>query len=166
MKHIIGAGLLKAVIVLSFLAMGVTAYLVYLHFEPSASSVCNINATFNCDIVNKSQWSYIEIGSVDIPVAIMGFLYYLAVFILSIGLFREWEYAKIHKYLTHKRVLRVLSVMTLFGALFSLYLTYIEAFVLYSFCLFCLAQQFIVLILLVLLIVAEYRHKAHVKRGA
>jgi uncharacterized membrane protein len=166
MKHIIGIGLIKTVMILCVLAMGVTAYLVYLHYEPSASTVCNLNGTFNCDIVNKSQWSYIEIGPVVLPVAIMGFLYYLSALILSLGLYRKWEYTKIHKYLTDKLVLRLLTVMTVVGVLFSLYLTYIEAFVLYTFCLFCLAQQFIILILLVLLIVAEYRHKAHVKRGA
>jgi uncharacterized membrane protein len=157
-KKIIGEGLLKLVAVLSLLAMGVTAYLIYLHFEPTASSICEINEHFNCDIVNKSQWSYIEIGSFELPVAIPGFLYYLAAFILSVGLIRDWEYHKIHHWLTPKRVLRILSLMTIVGVLFSLHLTYIEAFVLYTFCLFCVVQQIIILIILALLIAAELKH--------
>jgi uncharacterized membrane protein len=157
-KKIVGEVLLKIVVVLSLLAMGVTAYLIYLHYEPDASSICNLNSKFNCDIVNKSQWSYIEIGSFDLPVAIPGFLYYLSAFILCVGLIRDWEYHKIHHWLTTRRVLRILSVMTILGVLFSMHLTYIEAFVLYTFCLFCLIQQIIILIILALLIAAEIKH--------
>jgi len=157
-KNVIGAGLLKAVTILSFLAMGVTAYLVYLHYAPSDASFCNLSTRFNCDIVNKSIWSYITIGTITVPVSILGFLYYLAAFILSIGLIRDWKYHKIHHWLTTKTVLRILSVMTVLGVIFSLHLTYIEAFVLYTFCLFCLIQQIIILAILGLLIAAEVKH--------
>ncbi len=157
-KNIIGENLLKAVAVLAFLAMGVTAYLVYLHYEPSASSVCEINAQFNCDIVNKSQWSYIDLGGFELPVAVLGFLYYLCAFVLSIGLIRDWEYHRIHHWLTTKRVLRILTVMTVIGVFFTLHLTYIEAFVLYTFCLFCVIQQLLILGILSLLIAAEVKH--------
>jgi uncharacterized membrane protein len=157
-KNIVGEGLLKAVAVLAFLAMGVSAYLVYLHYVPEASSVCEINSHLNCDVVNKSQWSFIDMGGFELPVAILGFLYYLAAFVLSIGLIRDWEYHKIHHWLTTRRVLRILTVMTVVGVLFTLHLTYIEAFVLYTFCLFCVIQQILILGILGLLIAAEVKH--------
>jgi vitamin-K-epoxide reductase (warfarin-sensitive) len=157
-KNIVGEGLLRAVVVLSFLAMGVAAYLIYLHYEPSASTVCEINAQFNCDIVNKSQWSYVDLGGFELPVAIPGFLYYLAAFILSVGLMRDWEYHRIHHWLTTKRVLRILTLMTVLGVIFTLHLTYIEAFVLYTYCLFCVIQQIIILGIMGLLVAAEVKH--------
>lgn len=157
-KNVVGEGLLKIVAGLSLIAMGVTAYLIYLHYEPSASTACNLGGAFNCDIVNKSQWSYIEIGSFELPVAIPGFLYYLTAFIVSIGLIRDWKYHKIHHFLTARNVLRILGVMTVFGVLFSLHLTYIEAFVLYTFCLFCVIQQILIVGILGLLIAAEVEH--------
>ena len=137
--------MLISIIVLAVLAMGATAYLTYLHYEPSASEFCNFNARFNCDVVNKSQWSYIPIGSVEIPVAILGFLYYLGVFIGCIGLLKKWSFTAIHKIFETGRVLWIMRWLTYFGVLFALYLTYIETFVLHTYCIFCLIQQFLIL---------------------
>ena len=148
MEHTINqrlGAMLVTIAVLAFLAMGVTAYLVYLHYEPSASEFCNLNAQFNCDIVNKSQWSYIAIGSLEIPVSIFGFLYYMGIFIGSLGLARKVNFASIHKYLEPINVIRLMRWFTYVGVVFTLYLTYIETFVLKTYCLFCVIQQFLIL---------------------
>ncbi len=120
-------------IVLNALALPVTAYLIYLHFEPSASTICNISKSFNCEIVNKS--TYAELFG--IPVSIFGFLTYLSLLIFTIRGFFNPESQR--KFLPH--ALAFLS----FGVLFSLYLTSIEAFILQTFCLFCVIQQIIIL---------------------
>ncbi len=164
MEKFIGAGpeklpvtprtvkLLKWVAVLALLAMCAAAYLTYLHFEPAAGGFCNLSSQFNCEIVNKSQWSYIEIGPVEIPVAILGFIYYLGIFIGSLGVIRGWEFTRIHKWLVHHNVINLKRWFTYIGVLFTLYLTYIESFVLHTYCLFCVIQQILILGILGLLI--------------
>lgn len=142
--------MLIAIVFLAFAAMGVTAYLVYMHYAPEASDVCEINEQFNCDIVNKSQWSYIPIGSFEFPVAILGFLYYLGVFVGTIGVLKGWKFTKIHKWFEPMNVIRLMRWITIPGLLFTLYLTYIEAFVLYTFCLFCVIQQVLIIFILAL----------------
>jgi uncharacterized membrane protein len=137
--------MLVAIAILAFLAMGVTGYLIYLHYEPSAAEFCNLNAQFNCDIVNKSQWSYIAIGSVEIPVSIFGFLYYLGILIGCIGVLKCWKFTAIHKWFEPLKVIWLMRWFTYFGVLFTLYLTYIETFVLHTYCLFCVTQQVLIL---------------------
>jgi uncharacterized membrane protein len=145
--------LLIAVVLLSFLAMLVTAYLTYMHFDPGASSFCTINETLNCDIVNQSPWSIVDLGFVEIPVAIMGFVTYLILFVVPIGLIKKWNYQKIHKWLRPGIVLKLLKWLSIVGFVFSLYLTYIEAFVLQAWCLLCVAQQILIFVIMVLFLV-------------
>jgi len=137
--------MLKAIAVLAFLAMGVAAYLVYLHYEPAAGEYCNLSANFNCDIVNKSQWSYIALGSLEIPVAVFGFIYYMGIFVGSVGILGKVKFTSIHKWLEPLHVIRLMRWLTYIGVLFTLYLTYIETFVLFTYCIFCLIQQVLIL---------------------
>ncbi|MFH1465539.1 MAG: thioredoxin domain-containing protein [Pseudomonadota bacterium] len=64
-------------LVLTMLAgMGVSYYLAHQHLvTDGVPSVCNVSATFNCDEVNKSQYSEMF----GIPVALYGFGFYFAV---------------------------------------------------------------------------------------
>lgn len=117
---------------LNVLAILDTAYLTYLHYKPSASSVCNFGEQFNCDIVNKS--TYAELFGV--PVALLGLATYVLLLIFSLrGLkkdqstFIPWVFAFVGG-----------------GVLFTLYLTGVEAFILRAWCLFCLIQQILILI--------------------
>lgn len=48
--------------------------------EAGIASVCNINSTWNCDVVNTSRWS--EIGG--IPIALLGVGYFAAVTFLAV----------------------------------------------------------------------------------
>ena len=168
MEHAINQKLgkmLTAIAVLAFLAMGVTAYLIYLHYEPSAAEFCNLGTQFNCDIVNKSQWSYIALGPVEIPVAIFGFLYYLGIFTGSAGVVKGWRFTAIYKWFEPLNVIRLMRRFTYVGVLFTLYLTYIEAFVLQTFCLFCVIQQFLILGILGLFIAINVPGKKKDKKS-
>lgn len=118
--------------ILNAIAIPATAFLVYLHYQPEASTVCNLGAALNCDIVNKSIYAEIF----GIPVAILGLITYLILLFFSIrGFFRN-----------QKKLIPYLTLFTLGGVVFSLYLTYIEAFVLKTYCVFCVTQQIIILI--------------------
>lgn len=156
--------LLIAIAILAFIAMGVTAYLTYMHFKPEASEFCNFGDQWNCDIVNKSQWSYIDLGFVEIPVSILGFLTYTVFFVFSILLLKKAvNWRKLHPKLNEKLILDLLRYLSVVGFVFSLYLTYVEAFLLQTFCLFCVIQQVIILIIMVLFFMIHSAIKADQK---
>lgn len=153
--HLVGSKVrnkLKVVTALSAIAMVICAYLIYLHFEPNSESFCNISAGFNCDIVNKSAWSYLNLWGLKIPVAVMGFITYLILLIGSMGLLLDWKFDRILPFLKAKMVVFLMVLLSAVGIGFSLYLTYIEAFVLYNYCIFCLTQQVLIIIIFAFLL--------------
>ena len=150
---------LFVVSVLSFIAMLITVYLTYMHFKPDAASVCDFNDKFNCDIVNKSPWSVIDLGFLVIPVSILGFGTYVILFLASTGVVYKWETWAV---LNSKKLIDGMILLSAIGVVFSLYLTYIEAFVLFTYCIFCVAQQVIIAIILGLLIAVRMKMAKHV----
>lgn len=157
--------LLKIIAVLAFIAMGVTAYLTYMHYKPEASDFCNFGDQWNCDIVNKSEWSVIDLGFIEIPVAILGFSTYLILFIGSVGVVKKWRFQKIHSWLRPGKVVNLMRYLTYIGLIFSLYLTYVEAFKLQTFCLFCVIQQVIIFIIAVLFVAINTMVKKSEREG-
>lgn len=120
--------------VLAFLGSLVSAYLVNLHFSPSEHAFCNINDYFNCDLVNKSSYAVF----LGIPVAILGLLAYLTLFVFSIMAYRGRAVAWIVTYM---------SIFSLGGLIFSFYLTYVELFIIEAICIFCVIQQIIIFLI-------------------
>ena len=94
------------------------------HFAKSKTEYCDIGETFNCDIVNRSEYSSLF----GIPVALIGMLGYTALAGLA----------------TVYRQRRDTPLLLLGGATaglaFALYLTYIEARVLGVWCILCLSS--------------------------
>jgi vitamin-K-epoxide reductase (warfarin-sensitive) len=94
------------------------------HYAKSKTEYCDIGEAFNCDIVNRSEYSSI----LGIPVALIGMLGYAALVGLA----------------TVCRERRETPALLLGGALaglaFALYLTYIEARVLGVWCILCLSS--------------------------
>jgi uncharacterized membrane protein len=109
--------------ILGFSAIGAAsmAYLMYVHFKPSGSSLCDFGDGFSCDIVNKSV--YAEIFGV--PVSLLGLVYFAAVFAVA---YRKELFAK---YVGEVQAATVASLV------FGLYLTWVEVFLLGSICVFC-----------------------------
>lgn len=117
---------------LSVLGLLVCIYLVYQHFKTDDNSFCNFNDYFNCDIVNKSEYSVLF----GMPVAILGALAYIAIFATAILLIKQ----KLPKI--------ALGLLALFSAIslaFAIYLSVMEFFVLYAVCIFCVTSQLIIL---------------------
>ena len=92
------------------------------HYSSSATDYCDLNATFNCDLVNRSTFSELH----GIPVALVGLLGYILLFALSLTP-RNW--ATIFRF-----------AAALIGVGFALYLAYIEAYVLAVWCLLCIGS--------------------------
>ncbi|MBT6068998.1 vitamin K epoxide reductase family protein [Candidatus Peregrinibacteria bacterium] len=125
---------------LGLIGVGLAGYLTYLHFVPEASSICEFSESFSCDKVNKSTYSELF----GIPVAVMGLLYYLAMFVfMALFSFKK----KIFEKLDLKDIFRGILLITLIGIAFTLYLTYQEIFTLHAYCLFCVVQQIVILIM-------------------
>jgi vitamin-K-epoxide reductase (warfarin-sensitive) len=111
------------------------------HFSTSQESFCNLSATVNCDIVNRSVYS--KIGPV--PVAAIGILGYLALLALS-TIYRDTPQTP-----------AVLLGASLIGLAFALYLTYIEGFVLATWCILCLTSLELIFDIAVLSAVLKFK---------
>lgn len=113
-----------AIALLALAGILVSSLSLYHHFSKSKTSFCDIGQSFNCDLVNRSQYSIFH----GIPVALLGILGYLLILSLA-TVYREKAETPF-----------ILAGLTLAGLGFALYLTYIEAFVLHSWCLLCLSS--------------------------
>lgn len=105
---------------LSFIGFLDVAYLATKHYLGTA-----LNCPFfgNCEQVTASQ--YAVIGGV--PVALLGAIYYLIVFILAIA----------HLDSENKKILHFIAYFTILGFLASLWFLYLQLFVIGAICLYC-----------------------------
>jgi vitamin-K-epoxide reductase (warfarin-sensitive) len=94
------------------------------HYAKSATAFCEIGEKFNCDIVNRSEWSSV----MGIPVAGIGLVGYGVLLALATVYRSRAE--------TPMRLL----VAAFAGLAFALYLTYVEGYVLETWCILCLSS--------------------------
>jgi vitamin-K-epoxide reductase (warfarin-sensitive) len=116
--------LMSLVAILAVGGIAVSSVSLQHHYAKSKTEYCDIGDTFNCDIVNRSEYSSVA----GIPVALIGMLGYAALAGLA----------------TVRRERRETPSLILGGAVaglaFALYLTYIEARVLGVWCILCLSS--------------------------
>jgi len=120
--------------ILSLAGVVISAVSLQRHYAKSSSDFCDFSQQFNCDIVNRSEYSELE----GIPVAAIGVAGYALLFLLS----TVWK----SRPETPTRLLLAASV----GLLFALYLTYVEAHNLKTWCILCLASQVLIFLVAVL----------------
>jgi uncharacterized membrane protein len=94
------------------------------HYATSKTPYCDIGETFNCDIVNRSEYSAI----LGIPVALVGMIGYAALAGLA-TVYRD-----------RRETPAMLFAGAAAGLAFALYLTYIEGHVLGVWCILCLSS--------------------------
>lgn len=116
--------LFLTIAILSLAGMIVSAVSLQRHYAKSETKFCDIGEKFNCDIVNRSEWSSI----MGIPVAGIGVAGYAALFALS-AFYRS----------RRETPLRLLLAAAA-GLVFALYLTYVEAYLLTTWCILCLTS--------------------------
>lgn len=97
------------------------AYLTIQHYT-QFTLPCTI--THGCDLVTKSEYSQI----MGIPVALLGALYYLAIF-LAVYIMIETKKTE---------YLRFIAIATTFGFLFSAWFVYLQLFVINAICQYCM----------------------------
>ena len=117
-------GLCLAIAVLAVAGIAVSALSLERHYAKSASAFCDISERFNCDIVNRSEYSTV----MGIPVAGIG--------IVGYGLLL----ALVTIYRSRSETPTWLLVVAVAGLGFALYLTYVEGYVLETWCILCLSS--------------------------
>jgi len=116
--------LLVGIAILSLAGMIVSSISLQRHYAKSATSYCEFSEKFNCDIVNRSEYSSVA----GIPVSLIGVAGYGLLLTLSTLCRSRPE--------TPRRLLMAAAA----GLVFALYLTYIEAYVLTTWCILCLTS--------------------------
>jgi uncharacterized membrane protein len=118
------ARLMNAVAILAVCGIVVSSVSLQHHYARSKTEYCDIGEAFNCDIVNRSEYSSI----LGIPVALIGMLGYGALAGLATV------------YRARHETAAMLFGGAVAGLAFALYLTYIEGFVLGVWCILCLSS--------------------------
>lgn len=108
-----------------------------IHYSMDAPP-CDINAHWDCGIVNHSRYSVMF----GIPVAAVGIAGYAIIAILALA-----------------RRYRLLLAASLIGLAYALYLTSIEARILQIWCLYCVISQTIIALITLLAIGAAIRSR-------
>jgi uncharacterized membrane protein len=120
----INRGLFFAIAVLAVAGIVLSGVSLQRHYAKSASAFCDVGEKFNCDIVNRSEYSSV----MGIPVAGIGIVGY-GVLLGFATLYRTRE----------ETPTRLLAAAVA-GLGFALYLTYIEGYVLGTWCILCLSS--------------------------
>jgi uncharacterized membrane protein len=110
--------------VLAVAGMAVSAVSLERHYAKSATAFCDLGKRFDCDVVNRSEYSSL----LGIPVAGIGVVGYGVLLALTTVYRSRVE--------TPLRLL----VAALGGLGFALYLTYVEGYVLETWCILCLSS--------------------------
>lgn len=127
--------ILLALIILSIIAMIDASYLTYTRYSPSTSSFCDVGKNFSCSVVNKSVYSTLF----GIPVALLGFLTFLIIFLLSLSAYSSKPFL-----FSRKVSARVILVLLFVSVLFSSWLIYVQKVLLMSYCILCLFLDLII----------------------
>jgi uncharacterized membrane protein len=120
---------MRYVIALIALAGLVVSYLALRVHYSNEAEPCDINAHWDCGVVNHSPFAMIG----PVPVAAVGMAGYVLLGVLA---------------LMRRRML--VLACSVIGLGFALYLTYIEKFVLMVWCLYCVISQILILMLTLL----------------
>ena len=113
-----------AIAILAIAGIAVSTVSLQRHYAKSATAFCDFGERFNCDIVNRSEWSSV----MGIPVAGIG--------IVGYGLLLALATVYRSRVETPLRLL----VAAVGGLGFALYLTYVEGYVLETWCILCLSS--------------------------
>lgn len=123
-----------AIALLAILGIAVSSVSLDHHYRKSKTSYCDFGESFNCDIVNRSEYSTIA----GVPVALIGIVGYAA--LLAFTTF----------YRAKAETPAILVLGSLAGLGFALYLTYVEKFILSVWCILCLSSLAVIFAITIL----------------
>ena len=142
----------RAIAILALLGVLDSVYLLLAKTGLIGGLSCTIS--HGCDMVNSSSYSEFF----GIPVAGIGFVGYVGLFMLAIvGIQPRW--------LEDSLPDRLLSLFAGVGVVFTLYLTYAELFILGAICQWCVVSQLLVLGIFVLSLIGVVKGREGVPGG-
>jgi uncharacterized membrane protein len=118
-----------ALLILAILGIIVASLALREHYREYGDAPCDINAHWDCGVVNHSPYAMVG----PIPVAILGILGYILMCALALT-----------------RSYRLLLVPTVAGLAFSLYLAHVEKDILGVWCIYCVISLGIISIMTLL----------------
>ncbi len=127
--------------ILALAGMVISSISLQRHYAKSASQFCDLGEKFNCDIVNRSEYSTL----MGIPVAGIGVAGYALLLALATAYRSRIE--------TPLRLLLASSA----GLAFALYLTYVEGYILDTWCILCLSSLAMIAMITVLAALVKLR---------
>jgi uncharacterized membrane protein len=131
-----------AFLLVSLLGMLDAGYLTVKHYT-GAYIPCNI--LDGCNAVAQSEYSAI----LGIPVALLGVVFYVTVFILSMALLDS----------KNEKLIKYILLFAISGFVVSLFLTYLQVFVIKALCIYCLVSAVNTVVLLALSIMLSKHAK-------
>jgi protein-disulfide isomerase/uncharacterized membrane protein len=117
------------------MGLGVSIYLGFQHAADAGASVCSVSDIFNCDTVNRSEYSEF----MGVPIAFIGAGFYAAVLAASVAALRMPE--------DHKRAAHAIFFGSILSIFYSGFLAW-ASMQLGAWCLFCISLYGVNLILL------------------
>lgn len=126
---------LRFILILSLVGFSLSGYLTYVHFN-NDEGVCPVGG--HCFDVWESEYSSI----LGIPVALIGLLGYIAIFVLSFLRLYYPDLSFVDEFPTY------IFGLTIIGSAFSIYLTAIEIFVIQAICDFCFSAFLVIIAIL------------------
>lgn len=110
-----------AFLIISFVGFLDSAYLTIQHYrgEPLACAIFT-----GCETVASSKYAMVG----PVPLALLGLLYYLTIFILSVAYFDT----------KREKIIVLASYLTIAGFLASIFFVYLQLFVINAICLYCI----------------------------
>jgi len=117
--------------ILALAGVVVSALALHVHYS-TATAPCDINAHWDCGVVNHSPFAVID----HVPVAVIGIVGYLVLVGLA---------------LAGQRFFLVLAAFS--GFAFALHLTFIEKYVLEVYCLYCVISQGLIALIVLLSVI-------------
>lgn len=118
----------------------ITAYYLWLYHQGKVFSACEVNAIFDCGQVSGPTAPYSSVG--PIPVALIGFVGYAFIFLLT--WLPDWLP------IVEENLPELLIGTVGLAFLFTLYLTGLEFFAIGLFCQYCVISAVIVLTMFIL----------------
>mgnify|MGYP000398024265 FL=1 len=118
---------------------------IYLTIKRFTNKSVNCSIFEGCDFVTTSSYSAI----LGVPVAVLGMVFYIAVFALSILYLRT----------KNKKFLISLLVLSSIGFLMSIWFIYTQGFILNAFCLYCLVSAGLSTTIFILSLIAMLKLK-------
>lgn len=135
------AVLFIVIAVLAAAGMVVSGFSLQRHYAKSATSFCDLGEKFDCDIVNRSEYSSL----MGIPVAGIGVAGYGALLLLAT------------RYRARVETPGWLLGTAALGLGFALYLTYVEGYVLGTWCVLCLSSLGLIAMITILAVVTRFQ---------